>query len=169
MSSLKDTFEFAKIKMPPFDKGGRFWFLDKKYEKSIKDIMGQTLVSCHTNTKEFETKKVGDVMKFQKTKPMYYTRANWNAGMVCNFIHLLANDEQYSPYLKQEKEEQAYNAMLEKCKGIFMTEYTKEPDDKLKLKKSREEAIDKAYKDISRYLQISSGYALYSRSFLLGV
>ena len=54
------------------------WFVEQKYDESIKKVIGKAIADCVTNRNEFKDKKAGDLITFEGQDENYigYTREN---------------------------------------------------------------------------------------------
>ncbi len=65
------------------------WFIDPKYDESIKTVIGKALADCVTNKNEFKDKGAKGLITFEGSIINDYNPANWNAVMLYNYVNMV--------------------------------------------------------------------------------
>ena len=96
-----NTIECAKLKLAQDEIKDKPWFIDKQLKKSIMEVVGKALADCVMSNKEFENKKPGEVITFEKTTPWTYEQANWNAVILYNYFACKRNKQDYQTVINK--------------------------------------------------------------------
>ena len=67
------------------------WITKQKYNESIVKVIAKAVADCITDKNEFANKNANDVITFNVTAKNY-TKANWNAVVLWNYLHILKYD-----------------------------------------------------------------------------
>lgn len=83
------------------------WIIDKKYKKSIIEVIGKAIGDCLTNMNEFAPENIckGGIITFKDTDPSSYLKKNWNAVILYNYVYFIVNKLKREKQEKMEKEE----------------------------------------------------------------
>ena len=73
------------------DEDKNSWITKQKYNESIVKVIAKAVADCITDKNEFANKNANDVITFNVTAKNY-TKANWNAVVLWNYLHILKYD-----------------------------------------------------------------------------
>ena len=84
-----NVIEKTKLKVDQGQIKEKPWFIDKKYDESIKKVIGKAIADCVTNMNEFKDKDPEDVILFRNTNHKNYTQSDWNTLLLYNYINTI--------------------------------------------------------------------------------
>ena len=93
------------------------WITKTEYSESIRNVIGKAIADCITEKNEFAGKKENEVIKFDAdpTK-VKYSKANWNAVVLWNLIHVCKQEYKKSDEFDIEK---AFKTVKERVKKEY--------------------------------------------------
>lgn len=152
------------------------WWKAEKYEHSIFSVIPEMIANCVTKKNEFDEKQFSkderrySVIAFKSVKDKkQYTRANWNAELLCSYVYRVIKriDDSYATEAKKDEDilqlrQKNYDNCSEEIKLSFdvsdisftpSQEYLKAAQIALKeyYNHAFDKEIDLAYSDILRY------------------
>ena len=92
------------------------WIQNPYYYDSIVKVIGKAIGDCVANENEFKGKTAYDIITFQDTNPYAYTRANWNAVILYNYVNSIIK----SPRKRQDL------VTIESCVSMIKQYYSKQ-------------------------------------------
>ena len=121
----------SKIK-DPLSEDEHKWIKGEYYRKSIIEVIGKAIADCVTNQNQFapENREDETIVTFKGTKPQEYSRENWNAVILYNYVQAKINNsitvecassidpivrEFYSPLVYSLVAYDPYTPLITKC------------------------------------------------------
>ena len=92
------------------------WIKNPYYWASIVKVIGKAVGDCVANENEFKGKTAYDIITFQDTNPYAYTRANWNAVILYNYVNSIIK----SPRNRRDQ------VTIESCVSMIKQYYSKQ-------------------------------------------
>jgi len=126
------------------------WIKNGYYWDSIVKVIGKAIGDCVTEENEFKGKNIGgklEVIEFANPKVFEYSRENWNAVMLYNYVNVKINlpgDAHSDQELLKFCLNTVYQHYEEKYKNIYNNE---------KAKKELYEKLSQSKNDICMYIE----------------